>query len=104
MNEFNEIAQSHPTFVLGLLALLFGLVIYVLSDIVAKKKIKSIKTLRESGYFTKNSLVLVLSLFVGFGLFFVSWWSNTMTYERCLFIGPLITASLGKFMNRTEVN
>lgn len=97
VESLDHLAQAAPNLWFAIMLTVIGMLIYWLMQIKKKQKEKG-SSFEMKLWWLNNRLDFWISILAAAGIFAASWQSNSLTMERCLFMGLVVSYFTNKLM------
>lgn len=102
--EIQEIANVRVELFEGIILTIIGIIIYNIAELMATKKIKTIKDFVFAIWWYDNSLKFIGSCLIISCLFWLSYSNNILTADKALLLGIVGNFTFSKFIGWIKKN
>lgn len=87
IQDIDLFANAKVDFLPSMLIALLGIFIYTFLHIRSSKRVKKFSDIKIGIWWRENQINFVFTIFICLSIIIASWYSETLTVERALFIG-----------------
>lgn len=98
-----EILENKVPVSLGFLMVFIGIAIYNIMLIRSSNNVNKFSDIKLSIWWDKEQIRFILSFIIIMIFFYMSWYYDKLTGERCLYLGVVGNFALDRFMKIMEI-